>query len=467
MKKTLEIIAGVMLLISIASMAFAQTYVPITGAGRVFLSPNLPTTVPSKFTGVDHLLNIADSTIYQRVNGAWIPSYLKQGKDGKDGKDGLTGPAGPAGPQGPAGSGGSLPTTVGTMRFCYTETDLRNAIAGISNNTVKNIQIVNEIRITGSTPIALPKTLPTVYEDQIEISLNGNTIYDNSPSGLAYLIGMQPVDQTEAMNMANKPRSYRIHGGRLVGKGSATGYLIDLACAQRSVVENMYLENANVGVRMAFCMFSEVRNITSSDIYSILVEPTRGEWPGSGNNLCSSNQFKVSNVRAFVRDGMKAIIWSRACSGHKYELITGEGGYSSYGIYWDYNGANEVKNGPEINLCHWEGKVAAQFSTAFIYIRQGGGSQTVIRQTNHQLFEGTRSPLIYVQGEGGGNTVFVENLSWLISDSKFQSGGQNFWDFKNCYDGANLFSQSRWVGTIPNGQSVYNNGTSVITVKRP
>jgi hypothetical protein len=102
----------------------------------------------------------------------------------------------------------------------------------------------------------------------------------------------------------------------------------------------------------------------------------------------------------------------------------------SYGIYWNYNGANEVKNGPYIKLCHWEGTVEAQFSVAFIYIRQGGGSTTVIEGTNHQLFAATRSPLIWVQGEGSGNTVKVNDLRWLLNDSKFQSTGQNFWSIQ-------------------------------------
>jgi hypothetical protein len=284
---------------------------------------------------------------------------------------------------------------------------------------------------------------------------------------LPYVIGMQPVDQTEAMNMANRPRTYNIHGGKIVGKGTATGYLIDIACCQRSTVWDLHLENATHGIRAAFVMFGTIHSITSNDIRGRLVEPTRGKWPGSGNNLCSSNQFKVMNVRAFVYDGMEAIIYSEACSGHTYELITGEGGYAQYGIYWNYNGANEVKNGPYIKLCHWEGTVEAQFSVAFIYIRQGGGSTTVIEGTNHQLFAATRSPLIWVQGEGSGNTVKVNDLRWLLNDSKFQSTGQNFWIFNDCYDGGNLLSQTRWIGTIPNGVSTYNNGTSLITVKRP
>ncbi len=368
------------------------------------------------------------------------------------------------------GTGGGLPTTVGRIRYCYNEADLRSAVAGIAGNTVRKIILAQEISITSTAgPIKLPNTAPTEDNVTIEFDFAGNGIFDRTTAGLPYVIGMDITDQTMAMSLANRPRRYIFRNGKMVGTkaGSGTGNLIDISCSQFSLVENMHMENAKKGIRMRFCMFGEVRNISSNDIGEILVEPTRGDWPGSGNNLCSSNQFKVSNIRAFVKDGMIAIVYSKACSGHKYELVTGEGGYAQYGIYWDYNGANEVKNGPEINLCHWEGTVESQFSTAFIYIRQGGGSRTVINQTNHQLAGATRSPLIWVQGEGGGNVVKVNNLSWLIADSKFQSTGQNFWKFEDCYDGGNLFTAGRWVGAVPNGISTYNNGTSEVVVKKP
>lgn len=394
-----------------------------------------------------------------------------QGPQGPKGDKGDTGDTGPIGPQGPPGTGGGtggLPTSVGRIRYCYNETDLRNAVAGIANNTVRKIVLAQEISITSTAgPIKLPNTAPSEDNVTIEFEFAGNGIFDRTTGALPYVIGMDIPDQTVAMGLANRPRRYVFHNGKMVGTkaGTGTGTLIDIACSQFSLVENMHFENAKKGVRMRFCMFGEVRNISSNDIGEILIEPTRGDWTGSGNNLCSSNQFKVSNVRAFVKDGMIAIVYSKACSGHKYELITGEGGYAQYGIYWDYNGANEVKNGPEINLCHFEGQNTSQFSTAFIYIRQGGGSRTVINQTNHQIATATRSPLIWVQGEGGGNCVQVNNLSWLINDSKFQSTGQNFWRFFECYDGANLFTQNRWVGAIPKGISTYNNGSSELVAR--
>lgn len=495
-----------MLLIAVALLgvaSFAQT----AGPGRIWYGGNAPLGKPTNFTKYDTWRDTISQVSYRwSGNIRYIPEDQMSGRIGPPGPQGLQGPKGdqgvqgiqgpagpigptgpqgnqgatgatgpqgpqgPMGPQGPAGSGGGgLPSTVGRVRYCYTETDLRNAVTDINSNLVREINVVNEISCASALPIWLPSAAPSEANIKIVFELNGNSIFDRSPTGMPVLIGMNITDQTMAMALANRPRTYIFRDGKMCGTkaGSGTGTLIDIACSQFSVVENMHFENARKGVRMRFCMFGEIRNISSNDIYDIVVEPTRGDWPGSGNNLCSSNQFKVSNVRAFVADGSTAIVYSKACSGHSYELITGEGGYSSFGIYWDYNGANEVKNGPYIKLCHWEGTVEAQFSQAFIYIRQGGGSTTVIDGTNHQLFANTRSPLIWVQGEGSGNTVKVNDLRWLLNDSKFQSTGQNFWRFDECYDGANLLSQARWVGTIPNGVSTYNNGTSLLTVKRP
>ncbi len=508
----LNTIKGLMLLIAVALLGF-KSLGQTPGPGRIWYGGNAPLLKPTNFTKHDTFRDTIEKVSYRwSGNVRYVPEDqnsgpqgiqgipgipgLKgdkgdqglqgiqgvagpigpigpqglQGPKGDKGDKGDTGATGPQGPQGPAGSGGSGSFNSGRIKFVATEAEFRSAVAGIVNDQTRAIFCTQDIRITSSSPFELPKIPGGTSTNQntvVEINLCGNSIFDNSPSGLPYIIGMQPVDQTEAMNMANRPRTYNIHGGKIVGKGIGTGYLIDLACSQRSTVWDMHLENATNGIRMAFCMFGTIHSITSNDIRGIVVEPTRGKWPGSGNNLCSSNQFRVMNVRAFVYDASKAIVYSEACSGHKYELITGEGGYAEYGIYWNYNGANEVKNGPYISLCHWEGTTSAQFSIAFIYIRQGGGSTTVIDGTNHQLFANTRSPLIWVQGEGSGNTVKVNDLRWLLNDSKFQSTGQNFWRFDECYDGANLLSQSRWIGTIPNGVSTYNNGTSLLTVKRP
>ena len=507
----LNTIKGLMLLIAVVLFgvaSFGQT----PGPGRIWYGGNAPLLKPTNFTKYDTFRDTSEKVSYRwSGNVRYVPEDQNSGPQGIQGIPGIpglkgdkgdqglqgiqgvagpigpigpqgiqgpkgdkgdTGATGPQGPQGPAGSGGGgLPTAAGRIRYCYNETDLRNAVAGIVTDQVRAIYLTQDISIESTAgPVQLPKTPGGTSTNQnvtILFEFNGNSVFDRTTAGLPYLIGMQPVDQVEAMNMANRPRSYVFQNGKMVGKGTLTGILLDIACSQRSVVQNMHFENAKKGVRLAFCMFSTIQNITSNDIREILVEPTRGEWPGSGNNLCSSNQTLVRNVRAFVYDGSTAIVWSKACSGMKFEHITGEGGYAKYAIMWDYNGANEVKNGPEINLGHYEGQNTAQFSDAFIYIRQGGGSTTVINQTNHQIATATRSPLIWVQGEGSGNTVKVNDLRWLLSDSKLQSTGQNFWRFDECYDGANLLSQSRWIGTIPNGVSTYNNGTSLLTVKRP
>jgi hypothetical protein len=505
--KNLNTIKGLMLLIAVVLIgvaSFGQT----PGPGRIWYGGNAPLIKPDKFTKYDTFRDTIENVSYRwSGNVRYVPEDQNsgpqgiqgipgipgakgdkgdqglqgihgvagpigpQGLQGPKGDKGDTGAAGPQGPQGPSGSGGSGTFNSGRIRFVANETELRNAVAGIVTDQVRAIYLTQDISVESSAgPIQLPKTPGGTSTNQnvtILFEFNGNSVFDRTAAGLPYLIGMQPVDQTEAMNMANRPRSYVFQNGKMVGKGTLTGILLDIACSQRSVVQNMHFENAKKGVRLAFCMFSTIQNITSNDIREILVEPTRGEWLGSGNNLCSSNQTLVRNVRAFVYDGSTAIVWSKACSGMKFEHITGEGGYAKYAIMWDFNGATEVKNGPEINLGHYEGQNTAQFSDAFIYIRQGGGSTTIINQTNHQIATATRSPLIWVQGEGSGNTVKVNDLRWLLNDSKFQSTGQNFWRFDECYDGANLLSQSRWIGTIPNGVSTYNNGTSLLTVKRP
>jgi hypothetical protein len=369
-KRIFQFIASIMLLLSVASMAFAQT--PSSGPERIFRGGPPTLLKPDKFTKHDTYRDTINKISY-KWNGLirYVPEDQMAGPQGIQGIPGIpgqsiTGPAGPAGangqaatitvgttttlpagssatvtntgtstnavlnfgipqgtqgPQGPAGSGGSGSFNSGRTKFVATEAEFRSAVAGIVNDQTRAIWCTQDIRITSSTGFELPKIPGGTSTNQntvVEINLCGNSIFDNSPNGLPYVLGMQPVDQTEAMNMANRPRTYNIHGGKIVGKGTGTGYLIDLACSQRSTVWDMHLENSTNGIRMAFCMFGTIHSITSNDIRGIVVEPTRGKWPGSGNNLCSSNQFKVMNVRAFVYDGSTAIISSEACSGHTY-----------------------------------------------------------------------------------------------------------------------------------------------------
>ncbi len=488
-KQFIQTLAGVMLLLSLTFGAFAQS----PGPGRIWYGGEAPLIKPDKFTKYDTFRDTINKVSYRwSLNLRYVPEDQMAGPQGSQGIPGIpglkgdkgdkgdtgaTGATGATGPQGPQGiqgipgtGGGGLPTAAGTTRFVYTVADFKAALA--AGDAVRNIEVMQEISITNTADmLTLSTTAPSTPNIIIEIDLNGNGIFDRTTTGLPYVIGHVIADQTKAMELANRPRTYHIHDGKIVGKKVngviTTGAGIDIACSQFTTVNNMVFENMKKGVRLRFCMFFDIHDISSTDISEIVVEPTRGDWPGSGNNLCSSNQGYVRNVRAFVTDNSIAIVYSKACSGHEYSLITGEGGYAQYGIYWDYNGANEVKNGPKISLCHWEGQNTAQFSVAFIYTRQGGGSITYIDQTNHQIATATRSPLVWVQGEGSGNTVVLTGLRWLISDSKFQSTGQNFWKFTDCYDGANLFTANRWVGTIPNGQSTYNNGTSELTVKRP
>lgn len=463
MKKLLETIAGIMLLLSMASMAFAQA--PELKVLQTWYYNYAPsgTTLPNGFkekTSVWVNTSTKKSYNYTSASG-WVEVQNGLYVAGPKGDQGIQGPAGPQGI--PGSGGGGLPTAVGTIRFCYNESDLRSAISGIVGGSVTWIILASEISITSTQgPLALPKNYGGA-DRRVIFSFNGQGIYDRTSTGLPYVIGMQPTDQTEANNMANRPLSYHFTGGKMVGtkNGTKTGVLLDIACSQFCLVDNMIFENADRGVRLRWCMFSAIRNCNTIDIRTTGFFVSRGDWSGSSNNNSCSNHTLVEGCRVFNLDGAFAAYQVYACSGVIIRQCTSEGGNPQYAIHNNNQAANEIKS-ITIETIHCE----SYPTVAVIYSRGGGGFQTIIRDLNLQLFGSNPIDVIVAEEATSGHTVIVSNITWLTTPCRFKSIGNTFWEFDNCYDGANLFTQARWNGTIAKGQSSYNDGSQKLTVKK-
>lgn len=455
-----------------------------TGAGRIFQGGAPPAIKPDKFGAADLYRDTINKITYKWKNGWYQATDQLAGQQGVPGVQGIQGipgipgqsitgpqgPQGPAGPQGPQGipgtSGGTtgIIKTIGTIKFCYNEQDVRDAITGIMNNTTGWIMLCAVIEMrTEKTPFNLPKNY-FGPDKIIIISFGGNQIFDKTNTGLPYMIGMQPVDQTEANNMANNPISYKIHDGRMVGTklGDSTGACINLSGSQFAYIDNMTFNNAKQAVNLKWCMFSTITNCRTTDIYYIAFAVNRGDWPGSINNNSSSNHTIVQNNRVFNKDGAFAAFWVYACSGVLLDGNTSEGGNPKHAFWLNSQAANEIK-AFTVTRSHIESRPTV---SAF-YVRISGGGQVIIKDVNFQIFEANPVTMIEAVNAGGANTIIASNITYIRTQDVFKSEPGFFWEFDNCANGAELLSQAKWTGTIPNGQSTYNNGTSKLTVKRP
>lgn len=171
----------------------------------------------------------------------------------------------------------------------------------------------------------------------------------------------------------------------------------------------------------------------------------------------------VEGNRCFVKEGAFAAVQGYAVSGLRIIQLTFEGQQNcQYGIHFNNQAANEVKD-VTIQVIHGE----CRPTVAAIYIRGSQGSMASIDDVNFQInpvLPGT--VLIEAANGGGANTLIISRITFMRGQDVFKSEAGWFWEFDNCYDGANLFTQARWSGTIPKGQSSYNNGSEKVTVKK-
>lgn len=337
----------------------------------------------------------------------------------------------PRGADGASGSGSGNITVLGTTRFCYTEADLRAAVAAHSNGSVMKINVVNNIGLT--TPLDLPKSTTSLHK-QLTIDLGGNCIFDNSTSGLPYLIGRKPVDQTEALSVMQS-WSLHMYGGTLRGKGAATGTLLDLGSTYNSNVHDIWVQNAQYGIWYKFCLMGTIRNCMSNSILNTAFSLDNGDWTGVNSSNAQSNHSLIEQCRVFNNNGAYAGFKVIGASGTIIRHCISEGGVPQYHIFWDSKGSTVVKEGL-IQTTHLESSA----TTAAVKVRLAGGCMTL-----DGVFSQYDSTLIDAEAATGYPHLYVKNIPWLTSGSKLKTlGTAVIWSFDECaFDASNA---ALWVG---------------------
>ena len=380
-----------------------------------------------------------------------------QGLQGPKGDPGATGPEGPQGPQGPSGSGtGGLPSAVGSVRYVYNETDLRNAVAAHANGSVNYICMMQNIGLT--QPLDLPKSSSGLSK-QLHLNLMGNTVFDNSANGLTYLIGRKPSNQSEALNVMQS-WAFIIENGALRGKGATiTGTLLDLGATFNSVAKNLRCDNAKKGIHYKFCLMGRIEQVVTTSISEESFFIDRGDWPDATNFNSQSNHSKIESCRVFNRGGNFAAFRVQGCSGIEICNSISEGGDPQWHVHFNSQASTVVKDF-KLKTIHLESKS----SLGGVYVRISGGFaniESVYSQYDNNLF--------VAESAGGPVEMHISYVPWLTSGTKFQSIGTTRWTFTDCYDGGNLFNAARyWVNsTLPtSGTSVFWNGNTRATVNR-
>lgn len=309
-------------------------------------------------------------------------------------------------------------TDIGTLRFVGTEAELADAVKQHENGLTMHIILYNDIGLNNS--IDLPKST-TAINPKLEINLGGNCIYDATSTGLPYLIGRKPNNQTEADNVM---QSWGLHlyNGTLKGNDLTT-VLLDLGATYNSEVHHIKVMNAQYGIWFKFCLMSTIRNCLSNNISVTPFLLDRGDWTGAGISNAQSNHSLIEQCRVFNLLGATSAFSVIDSSGTIIRQCISEGDTPQYHIYWDALASTTVKDGTIQNI-HVE-------SQALI------SGIKVIAADGHVIIDGIYSQhdqiLIDVESNPGYPHIYVKNIPYFPGLSELKTNSNRvIWSFEEC-----------------------------------
>lgn len=242
-----------------------------------------------------------------------------------------------------------------------------------------------------------------------------------------------PADNTVATNTyidnAFTFKNFKADGSGGVWQNSGYAFLY-LGATYGSIVENIFLQNFDTGLRMEFCMGATINNIFTNNIksYSVWLRP--GSWTGAALANASSNVCQISHIRVFdtlnqiagiaVQDSDTTVITSCVIEGT---------GSPQYGILWDSLNATVAPN-VRIQDHHIE----TACSKAAIYLRPRSGGRHIVDNIYVQYAQN----LVACEYYSGYPDVYIANIPTHVSGVTFLNVGTGTWDFYNVRLGAGI-----------------------------
>lgn len=390
------------------------------------------TVAPTSGVGVngDFYINTATNQIYgPKASGAW-PAAVS-----------LVGPAGPSGT-----------VAQGKTRYVSNQLEFQQALAGFGTGIVSKIIMIQNIVLTAS--LELPK-FPPGNRNILEIDLGGNTLTDGTATGLPYLIGRVPANQTEADAMIGANVALHLHNGTLQGNQNSTGdnqyittqVLLNLNCTYNSVVERLNIYNSRDGIHFQFCLMCTIRNINAVSIQRTAIILDRGRWTGGTWINSQSNHTLCEQVRVYNRENAFAAFHIIGCSGIILRQCVSEGwpNIPQHHVYIDWDFATTVKD-TTIEALH----VESSSHTAGIKIVNVHEGYVQFKG----LFAQYGQVLIDAANSGGYLRILIENMPWWPDTpnmNQLKTTTDVIWSFTNVVfkNLTNSRTPAYWVGALP------------------
>ena len=216
-------------------------------------------------------------------------------------------------------------------------------------------------------------------------------------------------------------------GGTWQGTGFAFLYL---GATYGSKIENLFLQNFDLGVRLEFCMNSHTDNIFTNNIksYSVLVQP--GSWTNGSWQTAASNGSEISHVRVFDTLNQTAGIAVKGADTCfiRNSIIEGSGS-PVYGILYD---SLQATTAPNVRI--QDHHIETACSKAAVYLRPKASGRHIV----DNIYIQQTQTIVACEYYNGYPDVYVANIPYYKSGSKFLNIGTGTWDFYNVRFGGSI-----------------------------
>jgi len=236
-------------------------------------------------------------------------------------------------------------------------------------------------------------------------------------------------------------KNFKADGSGGVWQNSGYAFLF-LGATYGSKIENLFLQNFDLGVRLEFCMNSHTDNIFTNNIksFSVLVQP--GSWTGGSWQTAASNASEVSHVRVFDSLNQTAGIAVKGADTCfiRNSIIEGTGS-PVYGILYD---SLQATTAPNVRI--QDHHIETACSGAAVYLRPKASGRHIVENIYIQQAQ----TIVACEYYNGYPDILISNIPFYVTGSKFLNVGTGTWDFYNVRMGTNIDTVAEVIDPLNN-----------------
>jgi hypothetical protein len=316
----------------------------------------------------------------------------------------------------------------------YDTTAIRYAFSIMGQNGYSNSLIfepkVYHLTRTCELPVEFTTYLPTTIGTFI-IDGNGATIVKTGTTQFDFFTRV-PADQAEAATYINYGftfKNFNASGSGGVWQNSGYSFLY-LGATTNSIIENINVQQFDVGLRLEYCVNATIQTINTSQITSYSIYAKSGGWSGAGLTNSNSNIAEMTHV--YINDSLSqnaGIALVGADAGKISQAVIYGSGTPDHGIYIDSLTASTMST-----VRIQDVTLNAATAVAGIYLK--------VNTLGRYIVDGVKNTQVQtvVAGEAysGSPSIYLGNIGNWPAGSQLSNIGACDWEFDNVYLGVGI-----------------------------